>query len=346
MRNSKTVSAGSIPGRIIRQGMSDNASRTRGIDPGRYGTLIGENNMKTTYTDIVNQNYIGSAENPVSVNEILKRANEERLTPSAQNRERVLFLGIDVQQDFMDEGALGVPGAKKDVERMTRFIYENMNQISNIAVSIDTHTPHQIFHPCWWIDENGQHPAPCTVITLADLDAGAYQAVINPQASREYVKHLEQDAKKALCIWPYHCLQGTAGAALENQFANMIYFHSVAKRAVVQRLVKGQDPMSEMYGIIRPEYDTKGYINMDFLNKLERFDKVIIAGEAKSHCVLESIRQILEHYAARPEVTKKVYILEDCMSPIPGYEEATARTFEEFRKNYHVSLVRSTDRIL
>ena len=85
--------------------------------------------MKTTYTDIVNQNYIGSAENPVSVNEILKRANEERLTPSAQNRERVLFLGIDVQQDFMDEGALGVPGAKKDVERMTRFIYENMNQI-------------------------------------------------------------------------------------------------------------------------------------------------------------------------------------------------------------------------
>ena len=129
---------------------------------------------------------------------------------------------------------------------------------------------------------------------------------------------MEQDAKKALCIWPYHCLQGTAGAALENQFANMIYFHSVAKRAVVQRLVKGQDPMSEMYGIIRPEYDTKGYINMDFL----------------------------EHYAARPEVTKKVYILEDCMSPIPGYEEATARTFEEFRKNYHVSLVRSTDRIL
>ncbi len=34
MRNSKTVFAGSIPGRIIRQGMSDNASRTRGIEAG------------------------------------------------------------------------------------------------------------------------------------------------------------------------------------------------------------------------------------------------------------------------------------------------------------------------
>lgn len=302
--------------------------------------------MKTAYAEIVNQNYIGSTENPISMNEILQKANEEELTPSAQNKERILFLGIDVQQDFMDSGALGVPGAKKDVERMTEFLYKYMDQISNIAVSIDTHTPHQIFHPCWWIDENGRNPAPYTVITLADLDAGKWRAVINPQASREYVKHLEQDAKKALCIWTYHCLQGTAGAALENQFANMIYYHSVAKKTVVQRLVKGQDPMSEMYGIIKPEYDTKGYINMDFLNKVEKFDRVIIAGEAKSHCVLESIKQILEHYETRPEVTKKIWLLEDCMSPIPGYEDVTDQAFREFRDRYHVNLVRSTEAFL
>ena len=218
--------------------------------------------MKTTYMEIVNGNYIGSVENPVDLNEILKKADKEGLEPSLKDKERVLFLGIDVQQDFMDYGALGVAGAQKDVERMTRFIYDNMEKISNIAVSMDTHTPHQIFHPCWWIDENGEHPAPYTVITLKDLDEGKWRAVINPQASREYVKHLEQDAKKALCIWTYHCMQGTTGAALENQFANMIYFHSVARKAVVQRLVKGQDPMSEMYGIIRPEYDTKGYMNL------------------------------------------------------------------------------------
>ena len=301
--------------------------------------------MKTAYTEIIAQNYIGSMENPIAMNEILKKADLENFLPSAQDRERVLFLGIDIQQDFMDQGALGVPGAQKDVERITRFIYDHMDRISNIAVSIDTHTPHQIFHPCWWIDENGKHPDPYTVITLADLDAGKWRAVINPQASREYVRHLEQDARKALCIWTYHCLQGTTGAALENQFANMVYFHSVARKAVVQRLVKGQDPMSEMYGIIKPEYDTKGYINLDFLNKLERFDKVIIAGEAKSHCVLESIRQILEHYQTSPEVTKKVYILEDCMSPIPGYEDVTERTFEDFKKKYFVNLVKSTDDI-
>ena len=302
--------------------------------------------MKTTYMEIVNGNYIGSVENPVDLNEILKKADKEGLEPSLKDQERVLFLGIDVQQDFMDYGALGVAGAQKDVERMTRFIYDNMEKISNIAVSMDTHTPHQIFHPCWWIDENGEHPAPYTVITLKDLDEGKWRAVINPQASREYVKHLEQDAKKALCIWTYHCMQGTTGAALENQFANMIYFHSVARKAVVQRLVKGQDPMSEMYGIIRPEYDTKGYMNLEFLNKLERFDKVLIAGEAKSHCVLESIKQILEYYETRPEVTEKVYVLEDCMSSISGYEDMANQMFEDFRKRYRIHLVKSSDGIL
>lgn len=302
--------------------------------------------MKTKYEEIVNVNAIGKAENPISMNDILKMANDEQLTPSKQNKERVLFLGIDVQQDFMDNGALGVPGAHEDVARMTRFIYDNMDKISNIAVSIDTHIPHQIFHPCWWIDENGNNPAPYTPITLADLDSGKWRAVINPIASRDYVEHLEQEGKKTLCIWSYHCIQGTTGCALENQFSNMVYFHSVAKKTVPQRLVKGQDPLSEMYGIIKPEYDKKGYVNLDFLNTLEKYDKIIIGGEARSHCCMESIKQILEHYANRPEITKKIYLLNNCMSDIPGFEQATADAFDEFKNKYKVNIVKSTDKIL
>lgn len=302
--------------------------------------------MKTPYNEIVSVNDIGSQINPISLNDILKKANEENLAPAAKNKERVLFLGIDVQQDFMDNGALGVPGAHGDVERMTQFIYNNMDKIANIAVSIDTHTPHQIFHPCWWIDENGNNPAPGTPISLVDLGSGKFRPVINPKKSREYVEHLEKYGKKTLVVWSYHCLQGTSGAALENQFANMVYFHSVAKKAVTQRLVKGMDPLSEMYGIIRPEYDTDNYINIEFLNKLEEYDKIVIAGEAKSHCVLESIKQILEYYANNPEITRKVYILEDCMSSIPSFETVTEQTFNDFKKKYHVNIVKSTDDIL
>lgn len=302
--------------------------------------------MNTSYNEIVNVPSIGEKENPIALNDILRKANDEQMTPAKQNPERVLFLGIDVQQDFMDNGALGVPGAHGDVERMTKFIYNNMDKISNIAVSIDTHTPHQIFHPCWWIDENGNNPAPGTAITLADLDAGKWRAVISPAASREYVKHLEQDGKKTLVVWSYHCIQGTNGCALENQFANMVYFHSVAKKTVVKRLVKGTDPLSEMYGIIKPEYDTKNYINLDFLNQLESYDKIVIAGEAKSHCVLETIKQILEHFTGRTEITSKIYILSDCMSSIPGFEQVTEDTFNNFVSVYGVNIVKSTDSIL
>lgn len=298
--------------------------------------------MKTKYEEIVNVNAIGKADNPISLNEILRMANDEQLTPSKQNKERVLFIGIDVQQDFMDNGALGVPGAHGDVERMTRFIYNNMDKISNIAVSIDTHAPHQIFHPCWWIDENGNNPAPYTPITLADLDSGKWRAVINPMASRDYVEHLEKNGKKTLCVWSYHCIQGTTGCALENQFSNMIYFHSVAKKYAVQRIVKGQDALSEMYGIIKPEYDTKGYINLDFLNKIEKFDKVIIAGEARDYCVYESLKQMFEHYKNNTDTLKKIYVLEDCMSAI-GNPADVDKMYADLQNQYHFNIVKSTE---
>lgn len=298
--------------------------------------------LNTRYEDIVDVSAIGGV-NTKTNNEILTLAGREQMKPAAKNDSNVLLLAIDMQNDFMEHGELGVPGSHGDVERLTRFIYDNMDQITRIAVSLDTHQPHQIFHPCWWIDENGNHPAPFTIITLDDLDQGKWRALIKPVESRKYVENLKKVGKKDLCIWTYHCLEGTYGAALESQFSNMVYFHSVAKKSVTQRLVKGQDPLSEMYGIIKPEYDHKGFVNLDFLNKLEKFDKIIIAGEAKSHCVLESVRQILEYYQNRPEITSKVYILEDCMSPITGFEAGTETAFADFKKQYKINVVKSTD---
>jgi nicotinamidase-related amidase len=298
--------------------------------------------MKTKFEDIVNVNYIGREENPIKMNDILRMANSEQLTPARQNKESVLLIGIDVQQDFMENGALGVPNSHKDVENLSKFIYNNIDKISQITISIDTHNPFQIFHPCWWIDENGDNPPPLTAITLADLDSGKWRAVINPIASREYVENLEKQSKKVLVIWTYHCLQGTSGCALENQFANMVYFHSVAKKSMTLRLVKGQDPLSEMYGIIKPEYDTKNYINIDFLNKIESFNKIIIAGEAKDFCVYESIKQILEYYQNKPEVTKKIFILEDCCSSVMDTPEQSEIKYTDLKKKYNINIVDST----
>jgi nicotinamidase-related amidase len=303
--------------------------------------------LKTTYEEIVSVQEIGQEANSRKLNDLLKLANGEQLTPSVKDPQQVLLLAIDMQNDFMEKGSLPVPGSHGDVERSTRFIYNNMDKISRIAVSLDTHQPFQIFHPCWFVDKNGNNPPPYTMISVKDLDDGIWFPVIRPKETREYIEGLSSTpGKKVLMIWTYHCIQGTYGAALENQFSKMVYFHSVAKKSITERLVKGTDPMTEMYGIIKPEFDPKNFINIDFLNKLEKYDKVVIVGEAKSHCVLESVKQVLEYFANRPEITSKVYILEDCMNSIPGCEDQTNQTFADFKKKYHVNIVKSTDNIL
>jgi len=302
--------------------------------------------MNTRYEEIVDVQAIGVAQNTRSLNEILAKANQEKLQPASKNVEQVLVIGIDVQNDFMENGALGVQGSHKDTERFTQFIYDNMDKIAQIAVSIDTHNPFQIFHPCWWVDADGNNPPPFTPITLKDLDDGKWFPVVDPIRSRRYVEGLATKAKKDLFIWTYHCLQGTHGAALENQFANMVYFHSVAKKTMVNRIVKGTDPFSEMYGIFAPEFDEKGFINLDVLNKMAKFDKIVIGGQASDFCCYESIKQLLEFHKSNSELLKKVFILEDCMSAVMDTPEQSKARYDEFKKIYKVNIVKSTDLVL
>ena len=296
--------------------------------------------MKTAYEQIVDVSAIGGA-NTRNLGEILVKATEEGLSPSKNDLEKVLVLAIDMQKDFMENGSLPVPGSFGDVERATRFIYNNLPKISQIAVSLDTHIPQQIFHPYWWVDANGNNPAPFTVITSNEVGSKWF-AVIDPIGSQDYVTGLEAQGK-VLVIWSYHCINGTEGHALESQFANMIYFHSAAKKMATYTIAKGQDPLSEMYGIIKPEYSKKNLVNVAFLNYMEKFDKIIILGEAKDFCVYESIKQIGETFANKPEMTSKIYILEDCSSCVMASADEIEKIYNQFKQQYRMNIVKSTD---
>lgn len=300
--------------------------------------------MKTPFHHIFDTDSVGQPINPLPLNHLLRWANLEQIEHD-EFSPKTVFLGIDIQQDFMDNGALGVPGANQDVIRMGQFIYNNIEKISEIIVSLDTHEPAQIFHPYWWEDTAGNHPAPYTIIKLEDLTNGHWHAVTDPALSKHYVRQLEK-AGKQLCIWPYHCINGTTGWALENQFSNLIHFMSVAARIPVQKICKGQYPLSEMYGIIRPEYSMHDNTNTKLLEKIASFDKIVIAGEAKSHCVLESIKQICEYYYDKLEITRKIYVLTDCMSDIPGFEQQSQTGYKILASKYKINLVKSTDNFL
>lgn len=301
--------------------------------------------MVTNFEQIVDVTKIGQ-HGQIDLNSIFAMAEKESFKPAINDSPKRLLLCIDVQKDFIEGGALAVPGSIGDVERITRFIYNNMDAISSIMCSLDTHTAYQIFHPCWWANAAGEHPAPYTIITYDDIAKNRWRPIIgNPLDSIQYVKELEKvgAGKKSLCIWPYHCIKGTEGSTLENEFAKMVYFHSVARKTTNRMIPKGEDAYSEMYGIIKPEYSQKNFLNTPVLNSIEKYDEIYVVGEAASHCLMESVKQIAEYFANRPEVTQKITILEDCTSPITGYEADTAAAFDNFKNTYGIKFAKSTD---
>ena len=75
--------------------------------------------MKTSFTDIVNVEQIGKR-TMANLNNILLQAQKEEVPPAKEDRHRVLLMAIDVQNDFMEGGSLGAPGAHQDVTNLTR----------------------------------------------------------------------------------------------------------------------------------------------------------------------------------------------------------------------------------
>jgi len=52
---------------------------------------------------------------------------------------------------------------------------------------------------------------------------------------------------------------------------------------------------------------------------LMEFDRVYVFGQAKSHCVLSTLRDMQEHIASvDPKLMSKVWVLEDATSPVPA----------------------------
>lgn len=303
--------------------------------------------MKTAFEQIVNVNHIASLAHQGNIANILNLAQNEDLNAAYEDRNKILLIAIDLQNDFMEGiGSLGVTGSRTDVKNLTHWMYRNMASLTHVICSLDCHTMQQIFHPMWWTDKEGKHPDPFTIISYHDVENGIWTPVDQAvEDALEYLHHLEKGNKKQLCIWPYHCIEGTLGAQLENQFTNMLYFHAASRKTAPTLIYKGQNPNTEMYGIIKAEYDKDRYVNQTVLDAISGYDSIYIAGEAASHCVLSSLIQILEYFGDNKKVTSKIIVLEDCMSPIGGFETSTKEQFDALRKDYNIQIRKSTDPI-
>lgn len=264
------------------------------------------------------------------------------LRPAASDEARVHLLLIDVQKDFcFPEGSLYVAGrsgrgAIDDSRRIAELIYRNLGALTEITTTMDTHLAYQIFSPEFWLGRDDRPLTAHRVVTADELRKGDVRP--NPAMARwlcggnytwlckqalHYCEELERAGKYQLYLWPPHCLLGTDGHALAGVIAEARLFHSYARVAQSTVEVKGGNPLTENYSVLRPEVLTRfdrgalAQRNTQFLSTLLAADAVIIAGQAASHCVKSTIDDLLDEIAAAdPRLAKKVYLVTDCMSSV------------------------------
>ncbi len=300
-------------------------------------------------------------------------AKQHDIQPAATDRKRVGLLLIDVQNTFCIPdfelfvgGASGM-GAVEDNIRLCKFIYRNLGSITEIIPTMDSHTAMQIFHPIFWIDEAGEHPTPGTMISLSEVEQKIWKVNVDvadsltngnlnqlKQHALHYVKQLSNDGKYPLTIWPYHSMLGGIGHALVSAVEEAVFFHSIARKSQTNFELKGSNPLTENYSVLSPEVldsaegkpiATK---NTALIQKLLDFDALIIAGQAKSHCVAWTVDNLLaEIKNIDLSLANKIYLLEDCMSPvvIPGVIDFTSQADEAFARFVEagMNLVKSVD---
>jgi nicotinamidase-related amidase len=303
-----------------------------------------------------------------------KWAREHHIPPAVKDRFRICLLLVDLQNTFCTPGfelyvgGRSGTGAVDDNRRLCAFIYRNLSLITEICPTLDTHQAMQIFHGIFLINDKGEHPSPFTLISVEEVERGVWK--FNPALSDSlgisskdgqgyllhYTRQLRAGGKYDLTIWPYHAMLGGIGHALVSSVEEAVFFHTMSRWYRTDFQIKGDNPLTENYSVLSPEVltdaDAKPMAqkNTRLIQKLLQWDAVVIAGQAKSHCVAWTIDDLLEDISVRDQpLAEKVYLLEDCTSPvvIPGVIDYTDQGDAAFRKfaDAGMHVVRSTEPI-
>ena len=278
-------------------------------------------------------------------------AEAQRLRPAAQDEKRVALLLIDVQNTFclpefeLFVGGRSGRGAVEDTARIASLLYRRLDRVTQVIATLDTHSTVQIFHPIFWLDADAKHPPPHTVIRVDDVESGrsrvnpALAPLVSPRRDfdlalwgRRYARQLAEGGKYPLLIWPYHSMLGGIGHAMVSLVEEAVFFHSVARQSPTRLEIKGRHPLTENYSALRPEVarDDRGQLlvpeNRELVEHLLGFNEILVAGEAKSHCVAWTVADLLAEIRARDAaIAGKVILLDDCASPVvvPGVVDFT-----------------------
>lgn len=238
----------------------------------------------------------------------------------------IQLLVIDPQNDFCDphHGSLHVPGAEADMDRLAAMIERLDGKLSDIHVTLDSHRKVDISHPIWWKDSRGAHPAPFTMIRAQDLRDGTWTTTLPSAYDRTlaYLEALDTGGRYPHVVWPYHCLIGDEGHNVWPTLSAAV--HEWEERfAMADFVTKGSNPWTEHFSAVAAEVpdpaDPTTQVNAGLIRTLEEADVILLAGEALSHCLANTVRDIASHFAD-PATIRKLVLLTDASSNVTGFE--------------------------
>lgn len=299
---------------------------------------------------------------------------EYALRPASEDEFKIALFVVDAQNTFcLPDFELYVAGrsgtgAIDDTRRLVEFLYRNLAVISEITLTMDTHQATQIFHAIYLINEEGEHPDPLTMISAEDIRQGRWKfnpkvaasLGIDPEYGQRHLQHyaneLEERKKFDMTIWPYHSMLGGIGHALVASLEEAVFFYTIARFEQPDIVLKARNPLTEHYSALGPEVmrgpdgEKIGAKNEKVFQQLREVDAMVIAGQAKSHCVAWTIDDLLADIGEHDEsLAEKIYLLEDCSSPVVvpdvvDFTDEAEAAYERFSEaGMHV--VRSTEAI-
>jgi len=254
------------------------------------------------------------------------------------------LLIIDPQYDFTNpNGRLYVANAENDMKNLCDFIEDNIKELSEIVVSLDTHNYYDISHNTFWIDSKGNTIQPFTTITYDDficdriipftqyLEHDGIVYDVFDEVEKYLLKMQELDTPHI--VFPTHCLNGSIGNSVdENLFKTLIRWSEI-NGVDVKYVRKGLNPFTEHFGIFKSlveYYDTM--FNYELLESLDGCD-LYIGGEAKNFCVINTISQIM---SVKPLMMKNVKLLSNYTSNVVGFENLGSA---EYKKAYELGMI-------
>ena len=251
-------------------------------------------------------------------------------------------------QQVVHDGELCIGGAWEDMRRLATLVNRLSRKLNDIHVTMDSHHLLHVAHPIWFRDAGDRQPEPFTVMREENgaiigsavytkgkrCDIGEFTC-FSPSANErtlEYLKALRAAGRYQHRIWPPHCLLGTPGHNIVPHLMEAIFHWEQANHAAVNFVMRGENSCVEHFSAVQAEIvdptDPATQLNTDLIQRVMDSDEILIAGEAGSHALAETVRDIAGCFLDGSFVRKSV-LLTDAMSPSPGFEAEQQQFIDE-----------------